>query len=109
MLDISDILTRVRSAAVIKLLYLPHAVRQMLRPERMITTEEVRRVIAEGILVEDYPEDPRGHSCLILGRGDDNRAIHLVCAPRADYLAVITAYIPDSEEWSEDFRVRIKK
>lgn len=109
MLNGTDILTNVRSAAGSKILYLPHAVRQMLRPERMITTDEVRRAIAEGILIEDYPEDPRGHSCLILGRGDDNRPIHLVCAPKQDYLAIITAYIPDPGEWSEDFRVRTKK
>jgi hypothetical protein len=109
MLNGTDVFTNVRSAAGRKILYLPHAVRQMLRPERMITTDEVRHAIAEGILIEDYPEDPRGHSCLILGRGDDNRPIHLVCAPKQDYLAIITAYIPDPGEWSEDFRVRTKK
>ena len=75
----------------------------------MITVAEERRVIAAGILVEDYLKDPRGHSCLILGHGDDDRLIHVVCAPKADYLAVITAYIPDAGEWSEDFRVRVKK
>jgi hypothetical protein len=109
MIDTSDILARVRSAAGIRMLYLPHAVRQMLRPERMITTGEVRQVIADGILVEDYPEDPRGHSCLIAGRGDGGRPIHLVCAPKRDFLAVITAYVPDSDEWSKDFTVRSKK
>jgi hypothetical protein len=25
------------------------------------------------------------------------------------YLAIITTYIPDASEWSEDFRVRVKK
>jgi hypothetical protein len=109
MLTGGDILTRVRSAAGGKVLYLPHAVRQMLRPERMITTEEVRRVATEGILIEDYPEDPRGHSCLILGRGYDNRPIHIVCAPKPEYLAIITAYIPDSDQWLKDFSVRVKK
>jgi uncharacterized protein DUF4258 len=109
MLDASDILMRVRSAAQKRVLFLPHAVRQMIRPERMITTEEVRQVIAEGVVIEDYPADPRGHSCLILGRGDNNRPVHLVCSPKEDYLAIITAYIPDSGEWSEDFRVRIGK
>jgi hypothetical protein len=107
--DSSDILARVRSAAAIKVLYLSHAVRQMMRSERMITTAEVRRVIAEGILIEDYPEDLRGHSCLISGRGDRERPIHLVCAPKPDYLAVITAYVPNPEEWSQDFTVRVKK
>jgi hypothetical protein len=109
MLDVSDILARVRSAAAVKVLYLQHAVRQMLKPARMITTGEIRRVIAEGILVEDYPEDPRGHSCLITGQGDGDRPIHVVCAPKQDYLAVITAYVPSANEWTEDFRVRVKK
>jgi hypothetical protein len=109
MLSTGDILIRVRSAAGNRVLYLPHAVRQMLRPERMITTEEVRRAIAEGDVIEDYPADPRGHSCLILGRGDNNRPIHIICAPKEDYLAIITTYVPDASEWSEDFRVRIRK
>jgi hypothetical protein len=109
MLDTRDILGRVHSAAKKRSLFLPHAVKQMLRPERMITTEEVRRTIAEGDIIEDYPEDPRGHSCLIFGCGDDNRPVHLVCAPKEEYLAIITAYIPDSSEWSEDFRARVKK
>ena len=109
MINTSDILARVRSAAGIRVLYLPHAVRQMLRPDRMITTKEVRQVIADGVLVEDYPEDSRGHSCLIAGRCDRGRPIHLVCAPKGDFLAVITAYAPDSDEWSKDFTVRIKK
>ncbi len=32
----------------------------------MISMAEVRRVIENGELVEDYPEDVRGNSCLIL-------------------------------------------
>jgi hypothetical protein len=53
-------------------------------------------------------DDPREISCLMLGYGLDNRPIHIVCAPKDDFLAVITAYLPDAEEWSEDFRKRIK-
>ena len=109
MINTSDVLARVRSAAGIRVLFLPHALRQMLRPDRMITTKEVRQAIVDGVVVEDYPEDPRGHSCLIAGRGDRGRPIHLVCAPKGDFLAVITAYIPDSDEWSKDFTARIKK
>ena len=109
MINASDILSRVRSAARKRVLYVPHAVRQMLRPDRMITAEEVRRTIADGVVVENYPDDPRGHSCLILGRGHSDRPIHIVCAPKHEYLAIITAYIPDSSEWSDDFKVRIDK
>jgi hypothetical protein len=102
-----SILDQIRSAARQRILFLPHAIRQMSRPERMITTEEVEQVVASGELIEDYPEDARGHSCLVLGRGDDGRLIHVVCAPKADYLAIITAYLPDSSQWSADFRSRV--
>ena len=74
----------------------------------MITTAEVRAVIEEGEVIEDYPEDPRGHSCLMLGYGDGGRPVHVLCDPKEDYLALITAYIPAENEWSDDFKVRIK-
>lgn len=104
----ADIMSLVRRAAEARVLFLPHALRQMLRPDRLITTTEVRRVIAEGKAIEDYPEDVRGHSCLILGFGDGGRPIHVVCAPKTDYLAVITAYLPDPSVWPGDFEARIR-
>ena len=58
--------------------------------------------------IEEYPDDPRGPSCLIIGYGLDSRPIHIVCAPEDEFLAVITAYLPDAGEWSENFRERIK-
>lgn len=101
------ILARVRKAAATRILFLPHALHQMLRPERMIRRSDVRAVIENGEVIEDYPTDVRGPSCLMLGMGTDGRPVHVVCAPRADYLAVITAYLPDISEWSDDFRRRI--
>ena len=74
----------------------------------MISTAEVRAIVERGEVIEDYPDDPRGHSCLMLGRGDGGRPIHVVCSPKDDYLAIITAYLPDRNEWSADFRVRTK-
>jgi hypothetical protein len=62
-----EIPEKIRTAAGKKILYLPHAVRQMSRPDRMITTEEVRRILQDGKVIENYPDDPRGHSCLLLG------------------------------------------
>lgn len=95
-----------RRSAKCRILFLPHAVRQMSRPERMITPQEVERVVMTGELVEDYPQDSRGHSCLLLGFGEANRAIHVVCSPKEDYLAVITAYLPNPTQWSPDYRRR---
>ncbi len=85
---------------------MPHAVRQMSRTERMISTSEVRQVIERGELLEDYPEDARGHSCLILGYGDKQRPIHVVCSPKEQYLAIITAYYPEPSQWEDNFRKR---
>src|SRR5215210_6190766 len=104
----ADILFLVRQAASKRLLFLPHAIRQMSHPERLITTSEIRRVVEHGEVIEDYPEDVRGHSCLMLGFGETGRAVHVVCSPKDEYLAIITAYLPDAVEWSVDFRVRIK-
>lgn len=102
----ASVLDRIRVAAAKRILFLPHAVRQMSRPSRMISPAEIDAAITAGELVEDYPEDVRGHSCLLLGSGHGGRPIHVVCAPKPDYLAVITVYIPHPNQWSADFRKR---
>lgn len=105
-LDNNDILTRVRHTASQEILYLPHALRQMARPQRRIQRQEIEAIIWDGDLIEDYPEDVRGHSCLLKGSGEGGRPMHVVCAPKADYLAVITAYLPDPKRWDATFRRR---
>ena len=72
----------------------------------MISTDEVSAVIEHGEVIENYPEDARGHSCLLLGRGVKGRPLHVVCSPKEDYLAIITAYLPDENEWADGFIVR---
>ena len=101
------ILEKIRQAAEEKLLFLSHAIRQMSRPERMISAKEIERVVKEGDLVEDYPQDSRGHSCLIMGWGNEQQGIHVVWSPKEDYLAIITAYIPDPTQWSSDLKRRL--
>jgi len=78
----------------------------MSRPDRMISVADVRRVASLGEVIEDYPEDVRGHSCLLLGQGADGRPIHVVCAPKDEYLTIVTAYRPSPGEWQDDFRTR---
>ena len=104
MTDHSGIVSSVRRSAVKRIIYLPQAVRQMSRPDRMISVAEVRNVVERGELVEDYPQDVRGHSCLILGYGVGGTPIHVVCSPKGDYLDIITAYIPSLEEWEYGYK-----
>ncbi len=61
----------VRKAAQKRLLFLPRAIRQVSRPQRMISPREIEVVVAHGTVIEDYPTGPRGHSCLMLGFGED--------------------------------------
>jgi hypothetical protein len=65
--------------------------------------------IFEGSIIEDYPEDARGHSCLMNYNTEDERPLHIVCAPKEDYLVIITAYIPDETKWAENFTRRINE
>jgi Domain of unknown function (DUF4258) len=100
------ILEQIKRAAQQRVLYLPHAVRQMSHPDRMITPAEVEHIVISGEVIEDYPQDPRGPSCLLLGEGEGGRLLHVVCSPKDDYLAIITAYVPDPGQWSADLRRR---
>ena len=108
-LDQLNILVRVKDAAVKRILFLPHAVSQMNSPERMVSTREVRAVIRQGVVIEDYPEDVRGHSCLMLGWGEEQRPLHVLCAPKPDYLAIITVYLPNPDQWEQDWQTRRKR
>lgn len=50
----SDFVDQVREKANKRILFLPHAISQMNRPERMISTAEVRHVVFEGEIMECY-------------------------------------------------------
>lgn len=78
----------------------------MNAPVDLITVEEVRAVVLEGEIIENYPEDVRGHSCLMLDLSVLGRPIHVVCSPKEDYLAIITVYLPDERRWETDWKTR---
>jgi len=65
-----------------------HAVDQSII--RRITVQEVREVFLKGEVIEDYPEDKYGPSCLIFGRTVSGRPIHIQCScperPNARYI-----------------------
>ena len=101
--------SRVREAAAKKRLFLGHAIRQLNKGARMSTAAEVREVVLQADEIEDYRADVRGHRCLLSGATSRGRIIHVVCSPKADYIAIITAYIPDPAEWDETRRQRRKE
>ena len=102
-----DIREDILKSAKKKLFFTIHALDEMNKENEMITSDEVKNVILNGEIIENYPEDKRGHSCLMLGF-PDKRPIHVVCAPKKDYLAVITVYVPNPDNWKNNFKTRKK-
>ena len=85
--------------------YSLHAVRQMVA--RNITPEEVAQTVLAGEVIEDYPDDKYGPSCLVFGRTASRRPLHVQCThPSRPLVKVITAYDPDPAQWDETFRQR---
>ncbi len=77
-----------------------HAVDQTIL--RHISVHEIREAINVGQVIEDYPNDKYGPSCLILGFTQAGRPIHVQCSYASRLLVkVITTYQPDPNEWVE--------
>jgi len=73
---------------------------------REIGVSEIRETVNNGQIIEDYPDDKYGPSCLIFGITATQRPLHIQCSyPIRPLLKVITVYEPDPAEWIE-FRER---
>lgn len=59
-------------------------------------------------IIEDYPLDPRGPSCLVLSWVSPDEAIHTVLAYWSELPILITAYRPNMEVWEGDNRTRLR-
>ena len=82
-----------------------HAVDRMIL--RFITVRDVREAVGKGEVIEDYPDDKYGSSCLILGFTTSNRPLHIQASyPIRPLIKVITVYEPDPDEWI-DYKVRV--
>jgi len=73
---------------------------------RGISVREIRDAVSLGEIIEDYPDDKYGPSCLVLGFTRAGRAVHIQCShPSRSMVKLITVYEPDPAEWA-DFRTR---
>ena len=65
--------------------------------------------INAAITVEEYPMFAKGPCVLALQRNDENRPLHVVWGIPKDHASpavLVTAYRPNPEQWSSDFRTR---
>ena len=77
--------------------------------QRRIKAEDIEQAVKTGTIIEDYPEDRRGPSCLILGFAG-KRPLHVVCGRLdAEEILIITAYEPDPTDWESDGKTRKRR
>jgi hypothetical protein len=79
-----------------------HADEERLADGLMVS--QVEFVLSSCELIEDYPDDPRGASCLVLGFTFEGTPVHVVCGKnRAGHLLLITVYIPKMPKWKDPY------
>ena len=84
--------------------YSRHAIEQ--RVNRHIFHEEIEEAVDSGEVIEEYPHDKYGPSCLIYGRTSQNRPLHIQCSLSSPII-IITVYEPDPLKWL-DYKIRRK-
>ena len=84
-----------------------HILERLFR--RGISTDDVECALSNGEIIEQYPTDYPFPSCLVLGLTKAGQALHIVCGSNEMELWLITAYFPNHDEWTEDFKQRKKK
>jgi hypothetical protein len=73
-------------------LFSKHADDERLDDNLMVV--EIEEAIVNGMILESYPSDKRGSSCLVVGFTNLGKPIHIVCGKSASVLIIITVYIP---------------
>lgn len=77
------------------------------RQEEQITIAEIEKVLLRADIIEQYPNDPRGNSCLV-GTKLAGKALHVVCGKRNNRLLLVTVYRPKPPIWI-NYKTRAKE
>jgi hypothetical protein len=65
---------------------------------------EIEEAILNGTVLEDYQDDKRGESCLVVGFTNFGKPIHMVCGQSGDVLVFITVYIPTPPKFKNPYQ-----
>ena len=73
--------------------------------KRAIRSTEIIQAVASGKVIEDYPDDKYGPSCLLLGYTANDRPLHIQVSYPPN-IRIITVYEPSDDDWEEDLETR---
>ena len=74
-----------------------------------LTAREIVEGVKNAVLIEDYPNYPKGASVLVLQQDSLGNPVHAVWGIPKGYnrpAVLITAYYPDPQRWSNTFMER---
>ena len=72
------------------------------RDADQITIDEIELAYSSFLseIIEDYPDDPRGHSALVLAFTESREPLHAVWSIHESVAILITIYRPNSKLWT---------
>ncbi len=75
--------------------------------QRGIFLDELIEAVGSGDVIENYPHDRYGPSCLLLGYTKSGRALHIQLSyPSRPLLKIITIYEPTPDQWETNLKTR---
>lgn len=74
--------------------------------ERDISIRDVESCLQTGEIIEEYPDDFPHPSCLIFGRTEEDKILHIVVGSDNSALYFITAYFPNTTKFESDLKTR---
>jgi hypothetical protein len=69
-----------------------------------LTVSQLEFALSNCKIIEQYPDDPRGKSCLVLGFTPEGTPVHIVCGKNpSQHLILITVYVPTMPKWMDPY------
>lgn len=74
--------------------------------ERGIKYSDIKTVLMNGDIIEQYEDDTPFPSCLVMGLTISGKFLHVVCGIGDGMIYVITAYYPSLDKFEDDYKTR---
>ena len=69
-----------------------------------LTVSQLEFILLNSKIIEQYPNDPRGESCLTVGFTSNGIPVHVVCGKSPSvHLILVTIYIPAMPKWKDPY------